>query len=94
MSGYLKRYMGRPDDIDPTTPRGFAIGTTIAAVLIMVLPVIGIVFAVAWQVGQTMMAPGLAEITAFATLFVAMIASVPAVVWIYWAALRSTQGDR
>lgn len=94
MSGYLKRYMSRPDDIDPTTPRGFAIGTTIAAVLIMVLPVIGIMFAVAWQVGQTMMSPGLAEITAYATLVVLMIVSAPVVAWVYWAALRSTQDGR
>ncbi len=91
MSNYLKRYMTRPDDIDPATPRGFAVGTTVAAVLIMVLPAIGIVFAVAWQVSQTMMSPGLAGITAFASLFVVTIASIPAVVWVYWAALRSVQ---
>ena len=93
MTQYLKRFMGRPDDIDPTTPRGFAIGTTIAAVLIMVFPAVGIVFAVVWQLSATIMSPELARIASFATLFVALIASVPAVVWVYWAAMRSVQGD-
>lgn len=50
MSGYLKRCTSRPDDIDPTTPRGFAIGTTNAAVLIMALPVIGTMFAIGMTV--------------------------------------------